>query len=226
MSLYDNLRRVQDGIEDACAMSGRKSNEITLVAVTKFVSTEVIAEGLDLGIRNVGENRAQELSEKLDFFKSKGCKIHFIGQLQTNKVKYIIGNADLIQSVDRIQLAHELERQASLKGIKQEILIQVNIGEEAQKGGISKFMLEAFLADISDMPHLKAVGLMCIPPALGEENTRPYFAAMRDLFENCNKLQGITMRELSMGMSNDYKAAIIEGATMVRVGSALFGRRM
>ncbi len=226
MSLYDNFNRVKEEIEGACASSGRSSDEITLVAVTKYVSTEAIAAGLDLGLTDVGENRAQELIQKLDFLKSRSCKIHFIGQLQTNKVKYIIGNADLIQSVDRIQLAKELERQASIKGLKQDILVQVNIGDEKQKGGIDGFLLESFLDDILDMPHLNVVGLMCIPPALSEEHSRPYFTAMRSLFEKCSKLQGITMRYLSMGMSNDYRAAILEGANMIRVGSALFGRRM
>ena len=223
MCIRDNYNRIQDGIADACASSGRRIEDITLIAVTKFVPIERIASALALGVRHVGENRVQELIQKLDFFRSYSCDVHFIGQLQTNKVKYIIGQVGLVQSVDRIQLVQELERQASRLDVVQDILVQVNIGHEPQKGGIDEGNLIDFLESMQDMPHIRVKGLMCVPPALDEEEARPYFARMRTLFEQSKSI--LTMQHLSMGMSGDYKAAIREGATMVRVGSALFGTR-
>ncbi len=225
MCIAENYERIQDGIADACAASGRRTEDITLIAVTKFVPIERIAPALELGVRHVGENRAQELVQKLDFFKSRLCDIHFIGQLQTNKVKYIIGQVGLVQSVDRIQLVQELERQAAHLDVVQDILVQVNIGHEVQKGGIDEGNLVSFLGSMQDMPHIRVKGLMCVPPALDEEEAKPYFARMRTLFEQCKSIPGVAMQHLSMGMSGDYKVAIREGATMVRVGSALFGAR-
>ena len=225
MSIRENYESIREQIASACASSGRKQEEITLIAVTKFVPTDRIGAAFDLGITHVGENRAQELTEKLEFFTRHKCDIHFIGQLQTNKVKYIIGRVDLVQSVDRIQLAQELERMAAQRSIIQNILVQVNIGAEPQKGGIDEHNLSEFLHAMSDMPHLRAMGLMCVPPAVEAEQARPYFARMRRLWEASKHIPGVTMQHLSMGMSGDYTAAIQEGATMIRLGSALFGER-
>ena len=225
MGIRENYEHIQEQIESACAASSRRAEEITLIAVTKYVPIERIGTALDLGISHVGENRARELVDKLDFFTNRKCDIHFIGQLQTNKVKYIIGRVDLVQSVDRIQLAQELERQAAQRGLTQDVLVQVNIGAEPQKGGIDEHNLSAFLHSMVDMPHLRAMGLMCVPPALEAEQARPYFARMRGLWEASKHIPGVTMRHLSMGMSGDYTVAIQEGATMVRLGSALFGER-
>lgn len=149
-----------------------------------------------------------------------------IGQLQTNKVKYVIGNASLIQSVDRLELAKEISRLAVKAGITQDVLAEVNIGGEAQKGGIAPDELKDLLSIISELPGIRVKGLMCVPPAVGEE-ARRYFASMRRLFEDIASagIPGVDMRELSMGMSGDYKSAIKEGATMVRVGTAIFGAR-
>ena len=225
MSIQENYAHIVERIASACASCNRKPEEITLLAVTKFVPVERIAQALQLGVTHVGENRAQELTEKLDFFKVHQCDIHFIGQLQTNKVKYIIGRVDLVQSVDRIQLAQELERQAARLDLIQDILVQVNIGEEPQKGGIGEENLAAFLESMVDMPHLRVKGLMCVPPALEAEQARPYFTRMRGLWEAAKRIPGVTMQHLSMGMSGDYEVAIQEGATVIRVGSALFGGR-
>ncbi len=225
MSIRDNYEHIQEQIASACASCGRKMEEVTFIAVTKFVPIERIGAALDLGISHVGENRAQELTQKLEFFQNRKCDIHFIGQLQTNKVKYIIGCVDLVQSVDRIQLAQELERQAAQRNVIQCILVQVNIGAEPQKGGIDEHNLSEFLHSMSDMPHLRAMGLMCVPPAVEAEEARPYFARMRRLWEASKHIPGVTMQHLSMGMSGDYTAAIQEGATMIRLGSALFGER-
>ncbi len=225
MGIRENYEHIQEQIESACAASSRRAEEITLIAVTKYVPIERIGTALDLGISHVGENRAQELVDKLDFFTNRKCDIHFIGQLQTNKVKYIIGRVDLVQSVDRIQLAQELERMAAQRSIIQNILVQVNIGAEPQKGGIDEHNLSEFLYAMSDMPHLRAMGLMCVPPAVEAEQARPYFARMRRLWEASKHIPGVTMQHLSMGMSGDYTVAIQEGATMIRLGSALFGGR-
>lgn len=222
-NIADNYKRIQDTIAHACAMAHRDTSEITLLAVTKFVPVERIALAVELGIRDVGENRAQDFCDKLDFFEKNGFRPHFIGQLQTNKVKYIIGKAVLIQSVDRLELAREIARQAQHQDVVQDILVEVNIGGEAQKGGIGEHALPALLQELHGMPQIRVQGLMCVPPALNGEQARPYFARMRELFEACKEDGG--MRHLSMGMSGDYAAAIAEGATMVRVGSALFGAR-
>ena len=225
MEIRESYELIQEHIASACASCSRKTQEITFVAVTKFVPAERIAEALDLGVTHVGENRAQELTQKLEFFQNRKCDIHFIGQLQTNKVKYIIGRVDLVQSVDRIQLAQELERLAVQRNIVQNILVQVNIGAEPQKGGIDEHNLSEFLHSMSDRPSLRVMGLMCVPPAVEAEQARPYFARMRRLWEASKHIPGVTMQHLSMGMSGDYTAAIQEGATMIRLGSALFGER-
>lgn len=181
----------------------------------------------EAGANVFGESRAQELGEKMPMFEEFGADVHFIGQLQTNKVKYVIGNASLIQSVDRLELAKEISRLAVKAGITQDVLAEVNIGGEAQKGGIAPDELKDLISVISELPGIRVKGLMCVPPAVGEEEARRYFASMRRLFEDIASagIPGVDMRELSMGMSGDYKSAIKEGATMVRVGTAIFGAR-
>lgn len=225
MNITERYSAIKENIAKASARSHRNESEITLVAVTKFVPVERIAPALELGIRHTGENRAREFQDKLEFFREFGCFKHFIGQLQTNKVKYIIGQADLIQSVDRMELLLELQRQAQRHGITQDILIEVNIGAEIQKGGVEPDALPGLLEQVQELRNICVQGLMCIPPALNAEEGRRYFAAMRELFECCKSLPGVDMQHLSMGMSGDYPVAIEEGATMVRIGSALFGPR-
>ncbi|MDL2258292.1 YggS family pyridoxal phosphate-dependent enzyme [Eubacteriales bacterium OttesenSCG-928-K08] len=226
MDISNNLKNIRENISLACAKAHRDESEVTLIAVTKFVSVDRIAPVLELGVTNVGENRSQELVEKMDFFDEHKCTKHFIGQLQTNKVKYIIGKVELIQSVDRVALVAEVNRLAALRGIVQDILVQVNVGDEAQKGGVGARDLRTFLESMNAYENIHVKGLMCIPPALAPEQTRPYFIKMRELFESCKGLPNVEMQHLSMGMSSDYKEAVEEGATMVRVGSALFGNRM
>ena len=147
--------------------------------------------------------------------------------MQTNKVKYVIGYANLIQSVDRLELAKEISRLAVKAGITQNVLAEVNIGGEAQKGGIAPDELKDLISVISELPGIRVKGLMCVPPAVGEGEARRYFASMRRLFEDIGSagIPGVDMQELSMGMSGDYRSAIKEGATMVRVGTAIFGAR-
>lgn len=200
---------------------------VRLVGITKFKTADEIRPAFEAGLRDAGENRAQEFNEKFDFFTSLGVRRHFVGALQLNKVKYLVGRADLIQSVDRPALAEEINRLAVKKGVIQPILIEVNIGREEQKSGVAPEELPELIGIITDMPGVSVNGLMCVPPAGSEDEARPYFAEMRELFERMRGLEGsnVSMRELSMGMSGDYKAAIAEGATMVRIGSAIFGPR-
>lgn len=225
MGVESNYLYILEKIETACYSVKRNTSEITLIAVTKFVPIERIEPIFKLGIKNIGENRAQEFIEKLEFFNSFGIDKHFVGQLQTNKVKYIIGCADIIQSVDRVSLAGAINKAAEENGIYQDILIQVNIGDEPQKGGIRVDELEYFYETLDTMNNLRVKGLMVVPPALSAEETRPYFSKTRQLFEKAPKIHGEQMKILSMGMSNDFDVAIEEGATAVRIGSALFGAR-
>ena len=223
----ENLLRIREQIAETEYKYGRKSGSVRLIGVTKFKSVDEIRPAIEAGLADVGENRAQEFMDKLDFFTSKGLTKHFIGGLQTNKAKYLVGRADLIQSVDRQELAAEINRLAVKKGVVQPVLIEVNIGREEQKSGIAPELLPEFLKIVSDMPGILVNGLMCVPPAGSEDEARPYFARMRELFGEMKELElpNVSMRELSMGMSGDYKAAIAEGATMVRIGSAIFGPR-
>ena len=227
MNIRENYLAIRENMEKAAAAAGRSAGSVKLVAVTKFVEEARIAQALDCGIASVGENRVQELMGKLDFFHTRGVEVNLIGQLQTNKVKYIIGKVDMIQSVDRPALAQEIDRLAVRQGLVQDVLIEVNIGGEAQKGGIAPEELPTFLEMVSAMNGIRVKGLMCIPPAVGEEGARPYFARMRELFETLGSksIPNVSMEQLSMGMSGDYRAAIAEGATMIRVGTALFGAR-
>lgn len=224
--IVERLKYVRQRIDDAVNTAGRK-DEVKLIAVTKFVETERILPAVKAGIAEVGENRAQELTDKLEFFNSYSLKKHFIGTLQTNKVKYLVGNVDLIQSVDREAVLTEINRLALKKQLVQSVLIEVNIGGEDQKSGVAVDKLKDLLSIASDMPGIFVKGLMCIPPAVAETEARSYFAQMRELFEKMKNYESdnIIMQELSMGMSGDYYSAILEGATYVRVGSAIFGQR-
>lgn len=227
MSIAGNYMGIMEGIASACAAAGRSTESVKLIAVTKYVDTERIAEAVAAGAKNVGENRVQEYREKQSFFRENGLDVHLIGQLQTNKVKYLVGNGVLIQSLDRIELAREISRVASSRGVIQDTLVEVNIGGEAQKGGIAVDELIPFIEVVSVLPGIRIKGLMCVPPAVGEDGARSYFATMRRLFEDIRSrnVPNVDMQELSMGMSGDYKAAVMEGATMVRVGTAIFGAR-
>lgn len=227
MSIASNIELINNNIAAACKRVGRSANGVKLIAVCKYTDTLRIQQALDCGICTVGENRAQEVTEKLNFYKQNGCSIHFIGQLQTNKIKYLCGNVSCIQSVDRLQLAQAINSLAFKKGICQDIMIQVNIGNEPQKGGVAVDELDGLLASIETMPNLNAIGLMCVPPSVDGEQVRGYFASMRTLLANMQ--QGhpkLPLKELSMGMSHDYQIAIEEGATFVRVGTAIFGQRI
>ena len=226
MSIAENITEVRETMAAACQRAGRPIDDVKLIAVTKYVEPERIAEAFACGLKTVGENHAQEVRDKLIFYKQHGAELHFIGQLQSNKVKYIIGNARLIQSADREKLLLDLESQAKKLDIVQGILLQVNIGGEEQKGGAAPKDVPYLVELACGLKHLRVEGLMCVPPDVDAEAARPYFARLYELREKLRPLfpeQPLT--ELSMGMSHDYPQAILEGATMVRVGTAIFGRR-
>ena len=221
-----NIAQVREEMTAACHRAGRKPENVALVAVSKYQSVERMAEVVAAGILAFGENHAQELTEKKTFFEQQGCRVHFIGQLQTNKIKYVCGFADLIESVDRQNLAQQLEQKAAGIGVVQDVLIQVNIGAEDQKGGVPDGDLDSFAVSFAQYPHLRLRGLMCVPPAVSPEQARPYFQRMRAHFERLTKVFDPSVFDtLSMGMSHDFAAAIEEGATEVRVGTAIFGAR-
>ena len=213
-SIAANLARVQQEIAAACARAGRAPSSVRLIAVSKTQPLESLREALAAGQRALGENYAQELREKSDALP--GVEWHFLGSLQTNKAKLVAGRAALIHTCDRPALALELAKRST--GAVQGVLLEVNVGREAQKAGAAPADVEALLAQVRALPSLECRGLMCIPPA--GEDPRPHFRALRELRDRL--LPG---GELSMGMSADYAAAIEEGATLVRVGTAIFGAR-
>ena len=221
-----NIAQVFQRMEEAKAQAGR-TDTVRLIAATKTQSPEIIDLAAQYGVKEVGENRVQELKDKFPAVSSD-LKWHFIGQLQVNKVKYILEQVVMIHSLDRIALAQEIEKRAAKAGLVMPVLVQVNIGREMGKGGVAPDEVESFIRQIAPYEHLSVQGLMAVPPAVPEsEQARPYFKAMREMLLSLRDKQipRVQMRELSIGMSHDYEVAIQEGATMVRVGSAIFGKR-
>ncbi len=229
MSLEENIRSVQARIAAAAQEVGRDPAEITLVAATKVQSSETIRAAIAAGITVCGENRVQELTAHLDDNAYAGAQVHFIGHLQTNKVKYIVGRVDLIHSVDSPHLLQAIDQRAEKLDLVQDILLEVNIGEEASKGGCPYEEVPALAALALQAPHVRLRGLMCIPPvAAHPADNAPYFEKMRQLFVDIKSKMGdnkVDMTCLSMGMSGDFEQAVRQGATHVRVGTALFGPR-
>lgn len=226
MSIAENITKVRESMAAACQKAGRDGKDVQLIAVTKYVETDHIREAFACGLKTVGENHAQEVRDKLTFYKQQGAELHFIGQLQSNKVKYIIGNARLVQSVDREKLLLDINAHAQKLDIVQGILLQVNIGGEAQKGGAAIEDVPYLMKLACGLKHIRVEGLMCVPPDVEPEAARPYFARLYELREKLRPLfPEQPLVELSMGMSHDYPEAILEGATMIRVGTAIFGKR-
>lgn len=221
MSVRDGLSRVRDRIADACARVGRDPAGVTLVAVSKRHPAERVREAYAAGQRVFGENYVQELVEKADALADlDGARWHFIGHLQRNKAKLLARPGMVVETVDSERLAAELDKRAASAGLVLPVLVQVNVAGEAQKSGCAPEALDAILDAVASAAHLEARGLMTIPPAVDHpEAARPHFAALRALAE----ARGLA--ELSMGMSADLEAAIAEGATSVRVGTAIFGPR-
>jgi PLP dependent protein len=227
MSIQENLNRIRDRIAAAALRAGRDPASVRLVAVSKTKPAAMVTEAARSGQSLFGENYVQELAAKAREV-AEPVEWHFIGNLQSNKVKQIAGLVTMIHSVDRLSLALEIDRQWGRLGKTCDVLIEVNIACEATKCGTSAEQLVELVAAAAVLPHLKVRGLMTMPPFFDDPSgARPYFSALRVLAEEIahRKISGVEMAELSMGMSGDFEAAIEEGATLVRVGSALFGDR-
>ncbi len=224
MTLADRYESVRARVAAAAERSGRSPSEVTLVAVSKTWPADVLAKAADAGVTVFGENRAQELKEKHAVLSSR-VRWHFVGPLQSNKVRAVVGVAELVHSVDRYGLAEAIGRRAAALGIVQDVLVEVNVGGEATKHGVEPAGAVRLAEEVAALDGVAVRGLMAIPPrTAGAEATRPYFrdlAALRDLV--AATVPGA--RELSMGMSADYEQAIEEGSTIVRVGEAIFGPR-
>jgi pyridoxal phosphate enzyme (YggS family) len=224
-TLEKNLIQVRKRIEHAAQRVGRDPTGIRLIAVTKTVGLESIREAVAAGATIFGENYVQEARHKIDEIGHTGLQWHFIGHLQTNKAHYAVRLFDLIHSVDSIKLAKELDRRATAEGKVVACLIEVNISREESKFGITEKKARELAREMQDLKNISLKGLMTMPPYFDDsEMARPYFIALRKLKEEI-ALDGIPLPELSMGMSTDFEAAIEEGATMVRVGRAIFGER-
>ena len=222
-----NYKNVLERLEKSLEKTGRNKNGITLLAATKTVDTDTINYAIEKGIDFIGENRVQELLSKHSLLKP--VHSHFIGHLQTNKVKDIIDKVEMIESVHSIKLANEISKQAGKIGITMDVLLEINIGGEASKSGFSPEETQKALEEISKLPNIRVCGLMTIPPATDlPEEARKYFRNMYKLFIDmrAKNIDNSSMSVLSMGMSNDFDIAAEEGATLVRVGTALFGKRI
>lgn len=228
MSLLDNYKTILENIENACIGSGRKKEEIELVGVTKTVETERILESIGMGITHIGENRVQEFMSKYDELKKTEVKMSIIGHLQTNKVKYIADKVHMIQSLDSMKLAEEIDKQAKKYGKVMDVLLEINIGNEESKSGASEYEIYNLLEEASSLSNIKIRGLMSIPPILTDEAVQiKYFEKLYKIYIDIRdkKLDNISMDFLSMGMSSDYALAIKCGANMVRIGTSLYGKR-
>lgn len=224
-----NLNFINEKISEAAVKSGRKPEDITLMAVTKTVQPIFINHAIEQGIGLIGENKVQEFLSKEEFLKLDNCEAHLIGHLQTNKVRQIVGKVDMIQSLDSLKLANEISKQSLKREIETKCLVEVNIGGEENKTGLNIELLEETLYQISELKGIKVCGLMTVPPICdNEKELNGYFSKMFKMFIDIGdkKIDNINMDILSMGMSSDYENAILNGADLVRVGSAIFGPRL
>lgn len=228
MSIAENVARIREEIAKAAISAGRDPKEITLCAATKMNDADAVRQAIAAGVDCCGENRVQELTAKLQEDAYRGKPVHFIGHLQTNKVRQVVGKVDLIQSVDSLRLLQAIQAEAARQGICQDILLEVNIAKEQSKSGFSKEELPPILEQMCDFPNIIIRGLMAIPPICQKPGDNDKFFQ-----EMCNLSVDITAKKydnvhtaiLSMGMSGDFREAISQGSTMIRVGTAIFGPR-
>lgn len=231
--ISENLEIIRANINSACEKAGRNPGEVTLIAVSKTNPAESVIDAVTEGKQFVfGENKVQELCEKMDLVSEalpdQKLKWHMIGHLQRNKVKYLMGRVELIHSVDSLRLAQEIDKESAKAGIVTPILLEVNMAEEASKFGLKAAEVKPLLAELSSLKHIRVEGLMTIAPFVTDpEENRPIFRRMRELFIDikAQNMDNINMNVLSMGMTGDYRVAVEEGATMVRVGTGIFGAR-
>ena len=228
MSLKQRLDTIKERIDRAAKSNGRPPEDIRLVAVSKTMPVDTVRMAIDAGAEILGENYIQEARTKVNALMDGDVEWHFIGHLQSNKAKYAVRLFDLIHSVDSLKLALELNKQAAKTGKVQSILIQVNVAREDSKSGIFKEDLLDLIHTVAQLPNLSLKGLMTMPPFFNApDKVRPYFKELRRLRDQiaAKKIENVMLRELSMGMTGDFEAAISEGATLVRVGTAIFGER-
>lgn len=229
LDISENIKTVRENIAAACKQAGRDPSEVLLIGATKMNDASRVQEAIAAGLTACGENRVQEMLEKQAQGAYEGAELHFIGHLQKNKVKNVVGLAKLIHGVDSLALLAEIDRQAEKKGIVQDVLLEVNVGAEESKSGFTPEEIPEMIARAAEFSHVCIRGLMAIPPIcnLPEENL-PYFRIIHKLFiDICEKkYDNVRMDFMSMGMSGDYTAAISCGANMIRVGTAIFGRRL
>ena len=229
--LKENLKNVEENILEACKKAGRDREDVKLISVSKTNPNEVLELAYGLGVRVFGENKVQELTGKIDFFNEHydvQPEWHLIGHLQTNKVKYIVGKVKLIHSVDSEKLASVIDAESKKKGVVSDILVEINIGNEESKFGIDASQTLDLVEKIAKYPNLRVKGLMCIAPYTDDpEDNRKFFKKIKKLSVDIadKNIDNVSMCELSMGMTGDYQVAIEEGATYVRVGTGIFGRR-
>ncbi len=227
-SIQSRLKRVKEQIEAAALSSGRDPKTVKLVAVSKTVPVDRILAAIKAGVTDLGENYMQEAREKVEALREETISWHFIGHLQSNKAKYAVRLFDLIHSVDSVKLAKELNKRSGAIGKIQKILVQVNISGEATKSGIETEQAVDLVRQVAPLESLTICGLMTMPPYFNApDKVRPYFRALKDLKDIIHKeaIANVDMAELSMGMTGDFQAAIEEGATLVRIGTAIFGER-
>jgi len=222
-----NILRIRERIAEAALRSGRRPADVRLMAVTKTVDDGRIAEAIAAGVDMIGENYVQEGRRKIEKL-GKSVEWHMIGHLQTNKAKYAVRLFDLIHSVDRIELARELSRRSVLDGTITPVLLEVNTGGENTKSGVSPAQVVEFARAVAVLPNLSVQGLMTMPPWFDDpEEARPFFRSLRAFRDRIagERIPGVEMRELSMGMTQDFDVAVEEGSTIVRIGRAIFGER-
>lgn len=226
--MKDRLQRIHERIKRAADGCNRSSDSIKLIAVSKTKPAEVVREAIDAGVTDLGENYIQEAREKVNTLATAGVNWHFIGHLQSNKAKYAVRLFDLIHSVDSLKLAKEINKYAQKHDKIQSILVQVNVAREDSKSGVYIEDTVTLLKDIGQLANVSVRGLMTMPPYFNApDKVRPFFAALRELRDRilAENIPNIIMEELSMGMTGDFEAAIEEGATLVRIGTAIFGER-
>ena len=229
MGLKENIKAIKDKMQKACEKCGRKSEEVRLLLATKTVPPEIIIEAFNLGERLIGENKVQELTSKAEALSGYTHESHFIGHLQSNKIKDVIKYASCIQSIDRLDLAEKLEKRLEAENKVMNIFVQVNTSEEESKFGCKKDEAIPLIEKILALPHLKITGLMTIGLFSDDERlTRPCFRVLSNIKKEVEALHLLknTTLELSMGMSGDFEVAIEEGATIIRVGTSIFGKRI
>ena len=228
MSIAENVAAIKADIEQAAIAAGRDPKEILLCAATQMNNSDNVRQAIAAGVDCCGENRVQELTQKLSENAYEGAPVHFIGHLQTNKVKQVVGKVDLIQSVDRLKLLECIQAEAAKQGIIQDILLEINIGEEESKSGFGIADILPLIEKMSDFPNVRVKGLMAIPPVCENPGDNDkFFLEIRNLSVDitAKKYDNVSVDILSMGMSGDYADAIRCGSTMIRVGTAIFGAR-